>query len=124
MTSTSLAFSSLVGKTLTHVINEGDKIVFIVSPTETYKLEHWQDCCEYVSVESIVGDLSDLIGAPLLKAEEVSGETPADYKFEFEPASYTWTFYKLATIKGYVDIRWLGTSNGDYSEAVNFCRGN
>lgn len=119
-----LPFTSLVGKTLTHVSNEGDKIVFIVSPTETYKLEHLQDCCEEVRVESIVGDLADLIGTPILKAEEATGETPADYRFEYAPESHTWTFYKLATIKGYVDIRWLGESNGYYSEGVSFMRGN
>lgn len=110
----------LLGKTMTSVENKGDELVFTTTEGKSFKLYHSQDCCENVSIESVVGDLADLVGEPLLMAEESSGETPADYKFEYEPESYTWTFYKFATRKGYVDVRWLGESNGFYAEGVDF----
>lgn len=114
-------FSDLVGKTCTNVENIDDtEIVFTLDTGEKYALFHWQDCCESVYVESIVGDLSDLIGTPILVAEEVSNSDPQPGQDVPEYDSFTWTFYKLATKKGYVDIRWYGTSNGHYSEAVYF----
>lgn len=87
-----------------------------------FKMYHDQDCCEGVAVEDIVGNLDDVIGAPLVMAEEVeSHDRPADLPAPtYPPDSQTWTFYKLATVKGYVTIRWLGESNGYYSESVSF----
>lgn len=126
----------LVGKTLTKIDTTHDEIIFHCKTGETYKMYHSQDCCESVSIDDVNGDLLDLIGTPILKAEEVSnrdfvdafknrftvegGWTRKDNEGNYEPESYTFTFYKLATIKGYVDIRWFGESNGYYSEHVDF----
>ena len=111
----------LLGKTMTSVENKGDELVFTTTEGKRYKLHHDQDCCESVSIESVVGDLADLVGEPLLVAEEsTSGEHPEGYTAKEYEESFTWTFYKFATRKGYVDVRWLGESNGYYSESVDF----
>lgn len=113
-------FEELLNKTMVSVENDSDyELIFTTTEGKKYKFYHQQDCCETVQIESIVGDLSDLVGSPLLMAEEYEGNTPA----RFDPLDYescTWTFYKFATIKGYVDVRWLGSSNGYYSEGVSF----
>lgn len=111
-------FKDLLGKTFSSVENiDNDEIIFTVNEYEKYKLYHAQDCCENVRVESIDGDLEDLVGSEILQAEEVDN-VDDESKESYE--SFTWTYYKLATIKGYVTIRWLGESNGYYSESVSF----
>jgi hypothetical protein len=113
-----LEFSSLVGKTLVHAAKTdmagGEAILFETSDGERYRLFHHQDCCEDVRVDDICGDLEALLGEPLVMAEEASNEDTSDGE------STTWTFYKLATPKEYVTIRWVGKSNGYYSERVDF----
>ena len=116
-----MKIKELIGKTLTEVINNDDELIFVCDNGDKYKLYHEQDCCEGVSIEDINGDLNDLIGKPILNAEEVtSDENPIGIDTPKYQESFTWTFYKLSTIKGYVDIRWYGESNGYYSESVDF----
>ena len=94
-----------------------DEMVFVAEDGARFTFAHYQDCCESVSINDIIGDLNDLIGEPLLRAEESTNvDLPAPSKYA---ESYTWTFYKFATRKGYVDVRWLGESNGYYSESVD-----
>ena len=106
------------GKTFAKVVADGDEMLFETAHGERFVFGHDQDCCESVYIEDITGDIEDLVGEPLLLVEEVSGETPADFDPDAHD-SYTWTFYKFATRKGYVDVRWLGESNGYYSERVD-----
>jgi len=111
--------SELLGKIIIGIKgnNFDDEMYIKTSDDKEYKFYHRQDCCENVRIEDVIGDLEDLLNSPLTMAEEVynaDGPTP-----EFAE-SYTWTFYKFATIKGYVTIRWLGESNGYYGEGVDF----
>lgn len=116
----------IIGKTMVRVEDQdGERIEFETTTGEVYALYHSQHCCESVTIEDINGDLSDLVGAPILTAEEVTSEEnppntdPELIKYQ---ESFTWTFYKLATQKGHVTIRWYGSSNGYYSESVEFGR--
>lgn len=126
MSTNEVPFESIKGLTFTSVEQIGsDRVVFTADDGTLFTMCHDQDCCETVEVESITGDLADLVGNPILLAEEAtSDQRPADLPApEYHDESQTWTFYKLATIKGYVDIRWHGSSNGYYSESVTFVRG-
>lgn len=134
----------LVGQTLidVRVSEHSDQILFFTNTGKLYRMHHQQSCCENVNIDDICGDLTDLIGVPILVAEEITnkddiflgvhGNTLLKAKFlqgsklpiedpeRYRPDSETWTFYKFRTIKGSVDIRWYGTSNGYYSETVDF----
>ena len=130
--------SELIGKVVKEITNENNEITFTLENGDKYKLCHYQDCCESVTIDDINGDLDDLIGSPITMSEEVSNkdfedaflsgfkkQNDDDYyekddNGNYKAESYTWTFYKFATIKGYVDIRWYGESNGYYSESVDF----
>lgn len=95
--------------------NGNESLIFRLKDGDTFKMYHDQDCCEDVYLEDIIGDLDDLIDSPIIMAELSKNFKDLEYG-----NSCTWSFYKLATIKGYVTLRWYGESNGYYSEEVEF----
>ncbi len=109
-------FKSLKGQVFldfTHLRTDADEEIIIFKTKDgLYFMGHKHECCENVHVKEITGNFEDLLNVPILKAEEITNQY--DYH-----DSHTWTFYKLATIKGYLDISWLGSSNGYYSESVD-----
>lgn len=114
-------FGNMVGCTMAEVHGAAgdDEMLFVSDNGKTFRFYHEQDCCETVTIEDVCGAVQDLVGSPLVQAEEVDGETPPQDTWE----SSTWTFYKFATVKGSVTVRWLGVSNGYYSEGVEFSEG-
>ena len=109
----SVEMSELIGKVFNEVYAENDAIYF-KNDAETYVLQHDQECCENVTIDDICGDLHNLEGAEITFSDRsTNSDNP---KKNDDDYSFTWTFFKFATIKGWVDIRFYGTSNGYYSE--------
>jgi len=110
----------MVGQTFKNVAKKEHQEIWFENDNVSYVFYHGQDCCESVYIDDVNGDLSDLVGSPITMAEEETsrknpeGVEPPEYQ-----ESFTWTFYKFATVKGYVTIRWYGESNGYYSESVD-----
>lgn len=121
---------NIVGQTvveITGLVEGSDRFCLITREGNKLVLWYEPDCCASCSINQIDGDPLDLLGLPLLMAEEVTGESlgfdeSKDDKGEDADRyndSYTWTFYKFATTAGYVTVRWFGSSNGYYSESTS-----
>ena len=112
---TTTIWTNFIGKTIIDIKRFYNyELHFEFDDGSSLKMYHQQDCCEEVCIEDIIGDLKDLKNSPITMFETTSEYGTAEWG---DPA--TWTFYKIATAKGYVTIRWFGMSNGYYSEEVN-----
>jgi hypothetical protein len=98
------------------VVDKENDCIWFDTPDGRYKMCHEQDCCEGVYIKDISGDIDDLAGSEIIMAEcEVCPKDDPD-------GTHTWTFYRLATVKGYVTISFYGSSNGYYSESVSIIK--
>lgn len=118
--------SAMIGVTMRSVVNDkNERLTFTAEDGREWILYHSQDCCESVEINDIAGNLDDLVGAPLTVSREDTNTPDPVGAFDqrgYTPESFTWTFYAFATRKGHVVVRWLGESNGYYSESVSFAQ--
>lgn len=117
MASERTEYLDMIGHVFTTIDKGDDYLVFIRD--DGYKIEfyHIQDCCEYVSIEDVCGDLQGLIGKPLRIAEEYTANVEAEREIKYGENQYT--FYRFASETDFVTIRWYGESNGYYSIGVS-----
>jgi len=95
-----------------------ERIVFILNTGDAFVLHNASEgdygCDCSIKLIDIEGDLFDLIDRPLVVSEEAS-----HHPEEGCCKSETWTYYRFATPKGFVSLRWHGSSNSYYSETVS-----
>ena len=122
--------SQLIGLTLNRIegcLPESNEVTFYSECGQQFRMYHEQACCEFVELHDVEGDVADLIGTPIVVAEMVSNAAQQALNLitslpEMGGECEQWTFYRLATTKGWVVLRWYGDSNGYYSTDVDFKR--
>jgi len=111
----------LVGKKIKEIKGlekESEEVRIFTEDGNEYLFYHPQDCCEQVNLNDFEMSSDTLVGGTVLSAEAVERDNEGEKPEGAE--SYTWTFYKIETDKGGLWMRWLGESNGYYSESVDF----
>src|SRR3712207_8874612 len=68
--------TELIGKVLIKIDINDEKDIkdYYCKSGEHYQMCHIQDCCESVTIEDIFGNIDDLIGSPIIVAEEARSE--------------------------------------------------
>lgn len=113
--------SVLVGETLKYIDIVGEvEILLTTESGRVFRFYHEQDCCESVCIEDTHGEWKTLIGKTLLEVSEdvfPNGGPPPNEDYN---ESWTRTILRFRVDGGTVISRWIGTSNGYYSESVDF----
>ena len=112
----------IIGLTPIKIEQTSEQLVMYFSDGTFAEWQHTQDCCETVEITDVNGDWNDLIGVPLLVADERTSDNEKPLEKEYIDDT-EWTFYTFRSIDGSVDVRWCGTSNGYYSTSVDFFHG-
>ena len=111
----------VVGSTILsiHGLEVESEEVKIVTDKGELEILHVEDCCESVFLCDFECDINDLIGKEITLAEERTEDATGEKNEDgYVMYSGTWTFYTIRTTGSDLDMRWLGESNGYYSETA------
>jgi len=105
----------LVGEVLTHIDTDekNNEIMLTTESGKIIKIFHDQDCCETVAIEDTEGEWHKLVGKVIVEASKDEKQGECDY------GSITETTLKFRVDDATVISRWIGESNGYYSESVD-----
>ena len=113
-------FFTLKGQTIRKIIALNTGSVKIFTDKYKYHLYHEQDCCEYVRLVKIIGDIDNILNEEIIFAEEDGGANDPDWHTDYNyDNSHTWTKYVLKTKNNSLEFWFLGESNGYYSEYIS-----
>jgi hypothetical protein len=118
---------TLVGHTVTRVTESGAGLLEITTDKGRYMFDHQQDCCENVSLleqEPDAPPYASMKGKTIVGVTgEQCNDLPEDVRKEYDYDLESWTLTRFVfemSDGSKVPIRFLGTSNGYYSETVYF----
>lgn len=108
----------LIGKTIKAISVDDDELDITVTDGEKdyrYGIRHFQDCCENVSLDSVDGNIHNMIGKKITDAYSMISDLPYE-----EYRGGTRSVYRIVAEDDYLWLEWHGRSNGYYGEGVTF----
>ena len=106
---------NMVGRVVKYVDIDHDQMKITCEDNSVFTFYHEQDCCECVYIADTEGEPMSLKGWKLLLVDmEATKESSWD-----RDESKTTTVVKFVTDENTVSVKWIGESNGYYSESVD-----
>lgn len=106
---------NMVGRVVKYVDIDKEEMKITCEDNSVFTFYHEQDCCEHVYIADTVGEPMSLKGWKLLLVDmEATRESSCD-----GDESKTTTVVKFVTDENTVSVKWIGESNGYYSESVD-----
>ena len=96
------------------------EILITIESGHQFLFGHDQDCCEKIYIFDFKGDLQTLKNKKLISVEKIVWGDKLPDDVNYKPYdSFTWTEIVFKTTEETVISRWIGESNGYYSESVD-----